>query len=71
MSGGRERIDPRVVEAVEEAAFHRIRALSDKQLMAVFPELSRSSIFRIMRAARKRFHVEQITLLKQMSQSEK
>ena len=57
MSGGRERIAPDVVKAVEEAARLRIEAPSDKELQQRF-KISRASIFRIIQAAKKRWRVE-------------
>lgn len=62
----REHIDPETVKAVEEAAIHRILGLTDKQLLQMFPKLSRSALYRIMRAAKTK--LEQTTL-KQKCQS--
>jgi hypothetical protein len=57
VSGGREQINPDVVKAVEEVALRRDQLPTDKELMAKHG-LSRTSLFRIMRAARRKFHVE-------------
>jgi uncharacterized protein YktA (UPF0223 family) len=66
----REKLDPEVVKAVEEAAVHRILGLTDKQLMQKFPQLSRSAIYRIMRKAKAKFDMATIEM-KQTSQVSK
>lgn len=57
MNWGRERIAPEVVKVIEEVALRRAEIPSDKDLMDEY-HLSRTTLFRIMRAARKKFHVE-------------
>lgn len=65
----RERTPPDIVRAVEQAAILRIVAPTDKQLQAQFPNLSRSTIFRIMRGVRLR--LQAAVPMKQLSQSRK
>lgn len=62
-----DKTDPKAAQAVEEAAYHRVRSPTDKELMHQFPTLSRSTIYRIMKAARDRIRQE----TKQLSQSAK
>jgi hypothetical protein len=50
-------IDPEVVKIIEEVARDRAKIPSDKSLMDKH-HLSRSTLFRIMRSARKKIQVE-------------
>jgi hypothetical protein len=52
-----KRIDPEVVKVIEEVAISRAKIPSDKDLVERY-RISHTTLFRIMRAVRKKFHVE-------------
>lgn len=61
MNRGRERINPEFVQAIAEVGLKRAEIPTDKELMALY-RVSRSSIIRIMRDARR-------SIAQQMSQN--
>lgn len=48
-------------KAVEEAAMPRIVAPRDKELLVRFPSISRATLYRIIREARRRISMRQLS----------